>query len=45
MRTPPDPTSLKPRDLKELALLAKAFSEPGEEGLGGYIKVLDYEYR
>ncbi len=38
MRTPPDPTSLKPRDLKELALLAKAFSEPGEEGLADTLK-------
>ena len=33
MRTPPDPTSLKPRDLKELALLAKSFGSMGEEGL------------
>ena len=38
MRTPPDPTSLKPRDLKELARLAKAFSEPGEEGLADTLK-------
>ena len=38
MRTPPDPTSLKPRDLKELALLAKAFAEPGEEGLADTLK-------
>lgn len=38
MRTPPDPTSLKHRDLKELALLAKAFSEPGEEGLADTLK-------
>ena len=33
MRTPPDPTSLKPKDLKELALLAKSFGSMGEEGL------------
>ena len=33
MRTPPDPTSLKPRDLKELAVLAKSFGIMGEEGL------------
>ena len=33
MRTPPDPTSLKPKDLKELALLASSFGSMGEEGL------------
>jgi phytoene dehydrogenase-like protein len=33
MRTPPDPTSLKPRDLKELSVLAKSFGSMGEEGL------------
>ena len=33
MRTPPDPTSLKPKDLKELSLLAKSFGSMGEEGL------------
>lgn len=38
MRTPPDPTSLKPRDLKELAVLAKAFTEMGEEGLADTLK-------
>ena len=38
MRTPPDPTSLKPRELKQLALLAKAFAEPGEEGLADTLK-------
>ena len=32
MRTPPDPTSLKPKDLKELALLASSFASMGEEG-------------
>jgi phytoene dehydrogenase-like protein len=33
MRTPPDPTSLKPRDLRELSVLAKSFGSMGEEGL------------
>ncbi|MDE0875815.1 MAG: NAD(P)/FAD-dependent oxidoreductase [Porticoccaceae bacterium] len=33
MRTPPDPTSLKPRDLKELSVLAKSFGSMGEEAL------------
>ncbi|MFQ3228210.1 MAG: phytoene dehydrogenase-like protein [Porticoccaceae bacterium] len=33
MRTPPDPTSLKPRDLKELRVLAKSFGSMGEQGL------------
>ncbi len=33
MRTPPDPTSLKFRDLKEMSVLGKAFLELGEEGL------------
>ena len=33
LRTPPDPTSLKTRDLKELRYLAKAFGSMGEEGL------------
>ena len=33
MRTPPDPTSLKPKDLRELALLASSFASMGEEGL------------
>ncbi|HEX7061884.1 MAG TPA: NAD(P)/FAD-dependent oxidoreductase [Woeseiaceae bacterium] len=31
LRTPPDPTSFKPRDLKELALLGRRFFEMGEE--------------
>ena len=38
MRTPPDPTSLKPRDLKELAVLAKAFTEMGETGLADTLR-------
>lgn len=31
LRTPPDPTSFKPRDLKELAYLGRRFYEMGEE--------------
>ncbi len=31
LRTPPDPTSFKPRDLKELAFLGARFLEMGEE--------------
>jgi phytoene dehydrogenase-like protein len=38
MRTPPDPTSLKPRDLKELGVLASAFMEMGEEGLADTLR-------
>ena len=38
MRTPPDPTSLKLRDLKEMRVLAKAFAELGEEGLADTLK-------
>ena len=33
LRTPPDPTSFKPRDIKELLFLAKAFYHLGEETL------------
>ena len=33
MRTPPDPTSFKPRDIRELLYLAKAFYDLGEEQL------------
>ena len=33
LRTPPDPTSFKPRDIKELMFLAKAFYDLGEEML------------
>jgi phytoene dehydrogenase-like protein len=32
MRTPPDPTSFKPRDIKELMVLAQSFTDLGEEG-------------
>ena len=38
MRTPPDPTSLKYRDLKEMSVLAKSFLEMGEEGLAETLK-------
>ncbi|MEZ5773398.1 MAG: NAD(P)/FAD-dependent oxidoreductase [Hyphomicrobiaceae bacterium] len=38
MRTPPDPTSVKPRDLGELLHLAKAFGELGEKDLGDTIR-------
>ncbi|MEM8501138.1 MAG: NAD(P)/FAD-dependent oxidoreductase [Pseudomonadota bacterium] len=38
MRTPPDPTSLRPKDLKELMHLAKAFGEMGEEGLADTLR-------
>ncbi len=38
MRTPPDPTSLKYRDLKEMSVLAKAFKDLGEEGLAETMK-------
>jgi len=31
LRTPPDPTSFKPRDLKELATLGRKFYEMGED--------------
>jgi phytoene dehydrogenase-like protein len=31
MRTPPDPTSFKPRDLRELAYLGRQFAKLGEE--------------
>jgi phytoene dehydrogenase-like protein len=31
LRTPPDPTSFKPKDLKELMLLGKKFMEMGED--------------
>ena len=31
MRTPPDPTSFKPRDIRELIYLGKAFHDLGEE--------------
>jgi phytoene dehydrogenase-like protein len=31
MRTPPDPTSLKPRDIREMIYLGKEFAKVGEE--------------
>jgi len=33
LRRPPDPTSLRLRDLRELAAFARSFTEMGEEGL------------
>lgn len=33
LRRPPDPSSLKPRDIKEMLVLMKAFTAMGEEGL------------
>ena len=38
LRRPPDPTSLKPGDLRELAGFAAAFTEMGEEGLADTIR-------
>jgi phytoene dehydrogenase-like protein len=38
LRTAPDPTSLKWRDLKELAFLGKSFAGMGEEGLSDTLK-------
>jgi phytoene dehydrogenase-like protein len=38
MRTPPDPTSLRPRDLRELMVLGRAFAELGEEGFADAIR-------
>ncbi len=38
LRTPPDPSSFKPRDLMELRHLAKAFMELGEEGLADTLR-------
>jgi phytoene dehydrogenase-like protein len=38
MKRPPDPASLKPRDLMELMELARAFMGMGEEGLADTIK-------
>ena len=37
MRTPPDPTSMKPRDLSDLLDFAKAFLNMGEAGLADTI--------
>jgi phytoene dehydrogenase-like protein len=38
MRTPPDPTSLKPRDLMEFLWLAKQFWKLGEKELYEYVR-------
>jgi phytoene dehydrogenase-like protein len=38
MRTPPDPTSFKPRDIRELLYLAKAFYDLGEETLADTLR-------
>jgi phytoene dehydrogenase-like protein len=38
MRTPPDPTSLKPRDLRELLFLGKTFWKLGERQMYEYIR-------
>ena len=38
LRTPPDPTSFKPRDIRELLFLAKTFWELGEAELYEYIR-------
>lgn len=38
MRTPPDPTSFKPRDIKELLFLAKEFWSMGEREIYEYIR-------
>lgn len=38
MRTPPNPTSLKPRDIRELLFLGKTFLNLGEKELYEYIR-------
>ena len=38
MRTPPDPASLKPRDIREMLFLAKEFRALGERELYEYIR-------
>ena len=38
LRTPPDPTSFKPRDIKELLFLAKEFWALGEKELYEYVR-------
>ena len=38
MRTPPDPTSLKPRDIRELLFFAKSFYDLGEKSLGDALR-------
>ena len=38
LRTPPDPTSFRPRDIRELLFLAKQFWKLGERELNEYIR-------
>ncbi len=38
LRTPPDPTSFKPRDIKELLFLAKQFWDMGEKEIYEYVR-------
>ena len=38
LRTPPDPTSLDPRQLRELARFGRAFAELGEEGFADALR-------
>lgn len=38
LRTPPDPTSMKPRDIKEMMFLAKEFWALGEQEIYEYIR-------
>jgi phytoene dehydrogenase-like protein len=38
LRTPPDPTSLKPRDIRELLFLAREFWSLGEKELYEYVR-------
>jgi phytoene dehydrogenase-like protein len=38
LRTPPDPTSMRPRDIKELLFLAKEFWALGEKELYEYVR-------
>jgi phytoene dehydrogenase-like protein len=38
LRTPPDPTSLKPRDLRELLFYARSFYNLGEKSLGDALR-------
>lgn len=38
LRTPPDPTSFKPRDISELKFFAKSFYDLGEKSLGDALR-------
>jgi phytoene dehydrogenase-like protein len=40
LRTPADPTSLKPRDIKEMIFMGKKFLDLGEEGIYEFIRFL-----